>query len=41
MKIPGFRIMLILLLPICWGCNYLDYSEADDYRKEQVFAEIT
>ena len=41
MKIPGFRIILILLLQICWGCNFLDYTEADDYRKEQVFAEVT
>ncbi len=41
MKNPGFKIISVLLLFVCWSCNYLDYNEADDYRRDQVFAEIS
>jgi hypothetical protein len=40
MKYIKYPLSLILLLSLNWSCNYLDYTEASDYRKDQVFNEF-
>ncbi len=34
-------LSLTLFLSLTWSCSYLDYTEADNYMKDQVFAEFS
>ncbi len=40
MKNMKFSILLAIILTLTFGCNQLDYSEVDNYSKDQVFNEF-
>jgi hypothetical protein len=40
-KLVRATLSLILFLSLIWSCSYLDYTEADNYEKNQVFEEFS